>query len=124
SPTLLDYGEVLLFLLPLERRSTNLFSYICELSLLYSALATTPPAKLACTALLLTRALHHYGKVALLYHMHVIKRSEVRFMPNLICLLFCRSCLAHSVEGLHRIYRGGPCSSLCAALCQMVSASV
>ncbi|MEQ2255050.1 hypothetical protein ILYODFUR_009814 [Ilyodon furcidens] len=63
SPTLLDYGEVLLFLPPLERRSTNLFSYICELSLLYSAFATTPPAKLACTALLLTRALHHYGPV-------------------------------------------------------------
>uniref|UniRef100_A0A669CUI1 Cyclin-F n=1 Tax=Oreochromis niloticus TaxID=8128 RepID=A0A669CUI1_ORENI len=62
SPTLLDYGEVLLSLLPLERRTTHLFSYICELSLLYSALATPPPAKLACAALLLTRALHHYGK--------------------------------------------------------------
>uniref|UniRef100_A0A3B5LWV8 Cyclin-F n=1 Tax=Xiphophorus couchianus TaxID=32473 RepID=A0A3B5LWV8_9TELE len=63
SPTLLDYGEVLLFLLPLERRSSHLFSYVCELSLLYSALATLPPAKLACAALLLTRALHHYGPV-------------------------------------------------------------
>lgn len=62
SPTLLDYGEVLFSLLPLERRTTHLFSYICELSLLYSALATPPPAKLACAALLLTRALHHYGK--------------------------------------------------------------
>lgn len=61
SPTLLDYGEVLLSPLPLERRTTHLFSYICELSLLYSALATPPPAKLACAALLLTRALHHYG---------------------------------------------------------------
>uniref|UniRef100_A0A671YDC4 Cyclin-F n=1 Tax=Sparus aurata TaxID=8175 RepID=A0A671YDC4_SPAAU len=61
SPTLLDYGEVLLSLLPLERRTTHLFSYICELSLLYSALATPPPAKLACAALLLTRALHHYA---------------------------------------------------------------
>ncbi|XP_070704062.1 cyclin-F [Pempheris klunzingeri] len=61
SPTLLDYGEVLLSLLPLERRTTYLFSYICELSLLYSALATPPPAKLACAALLLTRALHHYA---------------------------------------------------------------
>ena len=63
SPTLLDYGEVLLSLLPLERRTTHLFSYICELSLLYSALATPPPAKLACAALLLTRALHHYGNI-------------------------------------------------------------
>uniref|UniRef100_A0A665VG93 Cyclin-F n=1 Tax=Echeneis naucrates TaxID=173247 RepID=A0A665VG93_ECHNA len=61
SPTLLDYGEVLLSLLPLERRTTHLFSYICELSLLYSALATQPPAKLACAVLLLTRALHHYA---------------------------------------------------------------
>ncbi|XP_054892054.1 cyclin-F [Poeciliopsis prolifica] len=63
SPTLLDYGEVLLSLLPLVRRSSHLFSYVCELSLLYSALATPPPAKLACAALLLTRALHHYGPV-------------------------------------------------------------
>lgn len=61
SPTLLDYGEVLLSLLPLERRTTHLFSYICELLLLYSALTAPPPAKLACAALLLTRALHHYG---------------------------------------------------------------
>ncbi|XP_029015790.1 cyclin-F [Betta splendens] len=61
SPTLLDYGDVLLSLLPLGRRTTHLFSYICELSLLYSALATPPPAKLACAALLLTRALHHYA---------------------------------------------------------------
>nr|XP_046272168.1 cyclin-F [Scatophagus argus] len=61
SPTLLDYGEVLLSLLPLERRTTHLFSYICELSLLYSALATPPTAKLACAALLLARALHHYA---------------------------------------------------------------
>uniref|UniRef100_A0A667Z8K2 Cyclin-F n=1 Tax=Myripristis murdjan TaxID=586833 RepID=A0A667Z8K2_9TELE len=63
SPTLLDYGEVLLSLLPLERRTTHLFSYICELSLLYSALSTPSPAKLACAALLLTRALHHYAPI-------------------------------------------------------------
>ncbi|XP_061556448.1 cyclin-F isoform X1 [Phycodurus eques] len=63
SPTLLDYGEVLRSLLPLERRTTHLFSYICELSLLYSALATSPPSVLACAVLLLTRALHHYAPV-------------------------------------------------------------
>ncbi|XP_054615574.1 cyclin-F isoform X2 [Dunckerocampus dactyliophorus] len=63
TPTLLDYGEVLLSLLPLERRTTHLFSYICELSLLYSALVTPPPAKLACAVLLLTRALHHYAPI-------------------------------------------------------------
>ena len=61
APTLLDYGEVLLSLQPLERRTGHLFSYICELSLLYSALTVLPPAKLACAALLLTRAMHHYG---------------------------------------------------------------
>ncbi|CAG00175.1 unnamed protein product, partial [Tetraodon nigroviridis] len=60
-PTLLDYGDVLLSLLPLERRTAHLFSYICELSLLYSPLASPPPAKLACAALMLTRALHHYA---------------------------------------------------------------
>ncbi|CAK6962999.1 cyclin-F [Scomber scombrus] len=63
TPTLLDYGEVLLSLHPLERRTTDLFSYICELSLLYSALATPPPSKLACAALLLTRVLHHYAPI-------------------------------------------------------------
>ncbi|XP_023124748.1 cyclin-F [Amphiprion ocellaris] len=61
NPSLLDYGEVLLALVPLDRRSSHLFSYICELSLLYSALASPPPARLACAALLLTRALHHHA---------------------------------------------------------------
>lgn len=63
SPTLLDYGEVLLSLLPLERRTTHLFGYICELSLLYSALCTPAPAKLASAVLLLTRALHYYAPI-------------------------------------------------------------
>ncbi|XP_057673559.1 cyclin-F [Corythoichthys intestinalis] len=62
-PTLLDYGGVLLSLLPLERRSAHLFSYICELSLLHSVLAAPPAAKLACAILLLTRAMHHYAPV-------------------------------------------------------------
>ncbi|XP_048848122.1 cyclin-F isoform X2 [Brienomyrus brachyistius] len=63
TPTLLDYGEVLLSLLPLERRSAHLFSYICELSLLYTDLTLPSPARLACAALLLTRAMHHYAPV-------------------------------------------------------------
>ncbi|KAL7849923.1 hypothetical protein SRHO_G00192720 [Serrasalmus rhombeus] len=62
-PTLLDYGEVLQSLLPMERRSTHLFSYICELSLLCSPLAVPSPARLACATLLLTRALHNYAPV-------------------------------------------------------------
>lgn len=63
TPSLVDYGEVLQSLVPIERRSVHLFSYIGELSLLYAVLSATPPAHLACAALLLTRALHHYGKV-------------------------------------------------------------
>lgn len=63
APTLLDYREVLLSLLPLERRTTHLFSYVCELSLLFSALTVPPPAKLACAALLLSRTLHHYAPI-------------------------------------------------------------
>uniref|UniRef100_A0A6Q2YE08 Cyclin-F n=1 Tax=Esox lucius TaxID=8010 RepID=A0A6Q2YE08_ESOLU len=63
SPTLLDYGEVLLSLLPLERRSAHFFSYVCELSLLYSSLTSYSPAHLASAVLLLTRALHHYAPI-------------------------------------------------------------
>uniref|UniRef100_A0A8C7NJ60 Cyclin-F n=1 Tax=Oncorhynchus mykiss TaxID=8022 RepID=A0A8C7NJ60_ONCMY len=63
TPTLLDYGQVLLSLLPLERLSVHLFSYLCELTLLYSALTTYSSAHLANAILLLTRALHHYAPI-------------------------------------------------------------
>ncbi|XP_012694255.2 cyclin-F [Clupea harengus] len=63
TPTLVDYGEVLQSLLPMERRSVHFFCYVCELSLLYAVLSAIPPARLACAALLLTRALHHYAPV-------------------------------------------------------------
>ncbi|KAJ8346040.1 hypothetical protein SKAU_G00302330 [Synaphobranchus kaupii] len=63
TPTVLDYGEVLLALSPLERRGTHLLSYICELSLLYTSLTLPSPARLASAALLLTRALHHHASV-------------------------------------------------------------
>uniref|UniRef100_A0A8C9RIW7 Cyclin-F n=1 Tax=Scleropages formosus TaxID=113540 RepID=A0A8C9RIW7_SCLFO len=59
TPTLLDYGDILLSLLPLDGRSAHLFSYICELSLLYTTLSLLPPSCLACAALLLTRAMHN-----------------------------------------------------------------
>ncbi|XP_072549721.1 cyclin-F isoform X2 [Salminus brasiliensis] len=62
-PTLLDYGEVLQTLLPMECRSAHLFSYICELALLCSPLTVPGPAHLACAILLLTRALHNYAPV-------------------------------------------------------------
>lgn len=60
---MLDYGAVLLSLLPVERRSSHLYSYICELSLLCSPLALPAPARLASAILLLTRALHNYGTI-------------------------------------------------------------
>ncbi|XP_041133008.1 cyclin-F [Polyodon spathula] len=61
TPTLLDYGEVLLSLSPLDRRSENLLHYICELSLLYTSLSRYSPARLAAAALLLTRILHRHA---------------------------------------------------------------
>lgn len=63
TPTLVDYGEVLQSLVPMEQRSAHLFSYIGELSLLYAVLSATPPAHLACAAFLLTRALHHNAPI-------------------------------------------------------------
>ncbi|XP_067278900.1 cyclin-F isoform X2 [Pseudorasbora parva] len=63
TTTVLDYGEVLLSLLPAERRSSHLFKYICELSLLCSPLTVPGPARLASAILLLTRALHNYVPV-------------------------------------------------------------
>ncbi|TRY96419.1 hypothetical protein DNTS_021455 [Danionella cerebrum] len=63
SPTVLDYGSVLMSLVPVERRSAHLFSYICELSLLCSPLTIPGPARLASAILLLTRALHNYVPV-------------------------------------------------------------
>ncbi|XP_069036846.1 cyclin-F isoform X2 [Lepisosteus oculatus] len=60
-PTVVDYGEVLLALAPLERRTAHLFSYVCELSLLYTSLSLYPPARLAAAALLLARIMHRYA---------------------------------------------------------------
>lgn len=65
TATVLDYGEVLLSLLPVERRSAHLFKYICELSLLCSPLTVPGPARLASAILLLTRALHNYGTIVI-----------------------------------------------------------
>ncbi|XP_052409437.1 cyclin-F-like [Carassius gibelio] len=63
TPTVLDYGEVLQSLMPVERRTSHLFSYISELSLLCSPLAVPGPSRLASAILLLTRALHNYVPV-------------------------------------------------------------
>lgn len=62
TPTLLDYGEVLQSLLPMQHRTVHLFSYICELSLLFSPLTLPGPARLASATMMLTRALHNYSK--------------------------------------------------------------
>ncbi|XP_026071385.1 cyclin-F-like [Carassius auratus] len=63
TPTVLDYGEVLQSLMPVERRTSHLFSYISELSLLCSPLTVPGPSRLASAILLLTRALHNYVPV-------------------------------------------------------------
>ncbi|XP_055009048.1 cyclin-F-like [Boleophthalmus pectinirostris] len=100
SPTLLDYGEVLLSLLPLERRTTHLFSYICELSLLYSALATPPPAKLACAVLLLTRALHNYAPIWPCHLVDYTGFSKDDLVP--LCLLLHVKCFSQDVPKDYR----------------------
>ncbi|KAJ0001379.1 hypothetical protein NQD34_006399, partial [Periophthalmus magnuspinnatus] len=100
SPTLLDYGEVLLSLLPLERRTTHLFSYICELSLLHSALATPPRAKLACAVLLLTRALHHYAPIWPWQLVDYTGFSKDDLIP--LCLLLYVKCFSQDVPKDYR----------------------
>uniref|UniRef100_A0A670JEN9 Cyclin-F n=2 Tax=Podarcis muralis TaxID=64176 RepID=A0A670JEN9_PODMU len=57
-PTILDYKEVLLNIIPLERRTVHLYSFICELSLLNTGLCIYSPARLSAAALLLAKVLH------------------------------------------------------------------
>uniref|UniRef100_A0A8C8R8S2 Cyclin-F n=1 Tax=Pelusios castaneus TaxID=367368 RepID=A0A8C8R8S2_9SAUR len=57
-PTIVDYKEVLLNIIPLERRTLHLYSFICELSLLNTGLCVYSPAHLAAAALLLAKILH------------------------------------------------------------------
>ncbi|KAM7151551.1 cyclin-F isoform 1-T1 [Macrochelys suwanniensis] len=57
-PTIVDYKEVLLTIIPLERRTLHLYSFICELSLLNTGLCVYSPANLAAAALLLAKILH------------------------------------------------------------------
>ncbi|CAM4623040.1 cyclin-F isoform X1 [Caretta caretta] len=57
-PTVVDYKEVLLTIIPLERRTLHLYSFICELSLLNTGLCVYSPANLAAAALLLAKILH------------------------------------------------------------------
>nr|XP_045238864.1 cyclin-F isoform X5 [Macaca fascicularis]XP_045238865.1 cyclin-F isoform X5 [Macaca fascicularis] len=57
-PTVVDYKEVLLALVPVELRTQHLCSFLCELSLLHTSLSTYAPARLAAAALLLARLTH------------------------------------------------------------------
>ncbi|KAK7939821.1 hypothetical protein WMY93_003147 [Mugilogobius chulae] len=82
------------------RRSTHLFSYICELSLLYSALATPPPAKLACAALLLTRALHYYAPLWPWQLVDYTGFSKDDLVP--LCLLLYVKCFSQDVPKDYR----------------------
>uniref|UniRef100_A0A8C5R6W0 Cyclin-F n=1 Tax=Leptobrachium leishanense TaxID=445787 RepID=A0A8C5R6W0_9ANUR len=57
-PTVVDYKDVLLHIVPLDQSTLHLLSYICELSLLYTELSVYSPAHLAASAFLLVRILH------------------------------------------------------------------
>ncbi|XP_032003911.2 cyclin-F-like [Hylobates moloch] len=57
-PTVVDYKEVLLTLVPVELRTQHLCSFLCELSLLHTSLSAYAPARLAAAALLLARLMH------------------------------------------------------------------
>ncbi|XP_069920209.1 cyclin-F isoform X2 [Oryctolagus cuniculus] len=57
-PTVVDYKEVLLTLVPMAPRTQHLCSFLCELSLLHTSLSAYAPAHLAAAALLLARLVH------------------------------------------------------------------
>nr|AKZ42363.1 cyclin F [Castor fiber] len=57
-PTVVDYKEVLLTLVPVAPRTQHLCSFLCELSLLHTSLSAFAPAHLASAALLLARLMH------------------------------------------------------------------
>ncbi|KFO71272.1 Cyclin-F, partial [Cuculus canorus] len=61
-PTIVDYKEVLSKVVPLERRTLHLYSFICELSLLNTSLCVYSPAQLAAAALLLAKILHRQAR--------------------------------------------------------------
>uniref|UniRef100_H3AY82 Cyclin-F n=1 Tax=Latimeria chalumnae TaxID=7897 RepID=H3AY82_LATCH len=58
TPTVLDYADVLLIVASVNRNTCNLYSYICELSLLHTGLSVFSPACIAAAALLLAKILH------------------------------------------------------------------
>ncbi|XP_025772504.1 cyclin-F [Puma concolor] len=57
-PTVVDYKDVLLTLVPEAPRTQHLCGFLCELSLLHTSLAAYAPACLAAAALLLARLTH------------------------------------------------------------------
>ncbi|XP_037670343.1 cyclin-F [Choloepus didactylus] len=57
-PTVVDFKEVLVTLVPVARRTRHLCSFLCELSLLHTSLAAYAPARLAAAALLLAQLMH------------------------------------------------------------------
>ncbi|ELK30079.1 Cyclin-F [Myotis davidii] len=57
-PTVVDYKDILLTLIPMPPRTQHLCSFLCELSLLHTSLAAYSPARLAAAALLLARLTH------------------------------------------------------------------
>lgn len=62
TPTVVDYKEVLLALVPVPPRTRHLCSFLCELTLLHTSLSIYAPARLASAALLLARLTHGQSK--------------------------------------------------------------
>ncbi|KAM4632252.1 cyclin-F isoform 2-T2 [Discoglossus pictus] len=58
TPTVVDYKDVLSHIVPVDRSTLHLCSYISELSLLFTELSVYSSAQIAAAALLLARILH------------------------------------------------------------------
>ncbi|KAG8145535.1 hypothetical protein E2320_012053, partial [Naja naja] len=65
-PTIVDYKEVLLNVVSLERRTASLYSFICELSLLNTGLCCYSPARLSAAAFFHEDAPKDYRQVSLI----------------------------------------------------------
>ncbi|KAM8961977.1 cyclin-F isoform 2-T2 [Pelodytes ibericus] len=83
-PTVVDYKDVLSHIVPLDRSTLHLCSYMSELSLLYTELSVYSPAQVAAGALLLSRILH---KQALPWPAHLIESTGFTLEHLTPCVL-------------------------------------
>lgn len=83
-PTVIDYKDVLSHIVPMDRSTLHLCSYISELSLLYTELSVYSPAHLAAGALLLARILH---RQALPWHAELVESTGFTLEHLTPCVL-------------------------------------